>query len=148
MPRSPISFRSLFLASTHARWYFWWYLHRQNSANVPQQGDSRNFSIPALHQTLFNRFQRFPTKPRQPALSGVFVCYGLQGFISDCNPLQGVVWHVAKIHNTKPGERLQKQYGGGLLLVTPTSSEQCIFKHRFAGKLRVPRRMRYQAPDE
>ncbi|MGF6857450.1 hypothetical protein OKW29_006361 [Paraburkholderia sp. CI3] len=41
----------------------------------------------------------------------------------------------ATIRNTKPGEKQQKLYdGGGLLLVTPTGSKRWIFKYRFAGK--------------
>ncbi|MGF6954666.1 hypothetical protein QFZ97_000531 [Paraburkholderia youngii] len=62
MPRSPISFRSLFLASTPARWYVWWYLHGQNSANMLQQSDSRNFSIPALAP---NTLQPVSTVPHE-----------------------------------------------------------------------------------
>ncbi|MBB5457716.1 hypothetical protein HDG33_001351 [Paraburkholderia sp. Cpub6] len=39
------------------------------------------------------------------------------------------------IRNTKPGEKQQKLYdGGGLLLVTPTGSKRWMFKYRFAGK--------------
>ncbi|MGF6636728.1 hypothetical protein OKW39_003879 [Paraburkholderia sp. MM6662-R1] len=42
----------------------------------------------------------------------------------------------ATIRNTKPGEKEQKLYDGGglLLLVTPTGSKRWIFKYRFAGK--------------
>ncbi|MGF6809466.1 hypothetical protein OKW30_004592 [Paraburkholderia sp. Clong3] len=42
----------------------------------------------------------------------------------------------ATIRNTKPGEKQQKLYDGGglLLLVTPTGSKRWIFKYRFAGK--------------
>ncbi|MGF6699984.1 hypothetical protein OKW38_004596 [Paraburkholderia sp. MM5496-R1] len=48
MPGSPISFRSLIPANTHARWYFWWYPYRQNSSNPLKQSDSWGFFIPAL----------------------------------------------------------------------------------------------------
>ncbi|WP_408357904.1 MULTISPECIES: Arm DNA-binding domain-containing protein [unclassified Paraburkholderia] len=39
------------------------------------------------------------------------------------------------IPNAKPGNKQQKLYGGGaLLLVTPSGSKRWIFKYRFAGK--------------
>jgi hypothetical protein len=43
------------------------------------------------------------------------------------------------IRNAKPGNKQQKLYGGGLLLlVTPSGSKRWIFKYRFAGKEKEP----------
>ncbi len=69
---------------------------RRRGLKIPRRKACRFDSGPG-HQTLFNRFQRFTTKPRQLALSGAFVCYGLLGFTSDYSPHQGGVSGVATI---------------------------------------------------
>ncbi|MGF6938362.1 hypothetical protein OKW41_007524 [Paraburkholderia sp. UCT70] len=63
MPGSPISFRSLILARTHARWYFWWI----RAVKIPQTRSSKaiagGFSYRPCHQTIF----RIPNRPEDIA---------------------------------------------------------------------------------